>query len=186
MQSPHVSEPETMTEQGGRQVHVFALPVEEPFLHRFLEDVYTNHWQGIVFGPILPGAAFEFRCPSAPKTISLLDGYLTVHFGGTHFHLCIGPTQTAEPTEARRRQPSRAELFRGLDKDGAPNTWGFRLFNGEGLPTFTLFFPNPFLTDEDRIAENPDWSRLAVWEDVSQRYLGRAPDPFDRTGKGFR
>jgi hypothetical protein len=42
------------------------------------------------------------------------------------------------------------------------------------------------LTDNDGIADQPDWSRLAMWEDVARRYLGRAPDPRDRSGKAFR
>jgi hypothetical protein len=51
-----------------------------------------------------------------------------------------------------------------------------------------VFFPNPFLTDEDDIAEQPDWSRLDVWDDIARRFLGRRQlqDPLDRSGRGFR
>ena len=31
----------------------------------------------------------------------------------------------------------------------------------------------------------PQWERLAAWDDLRQRCLGLAPDPFDRTGTGF-
>ena len=49
----------------------------------------------------------------------------------------------------------------------------------------TLFFPNPFLTDDDRVAPTPNWERLAAWEDIAARYLDLAPDPRDRSGQGF-
>jgi hypothetical protein len=33
----------------------------------------------------------------------------------------------------------------------------------------------------------PDWSRLALWDHLRSRWLGLAePDPFDRSGRGFR
>ena len=61
------------------------------------------------------------------------------------------------------------------------------MFNGDGTPQLNVFFPSPFLTDEDGIADKPDWSRLAVWDDIAVRYLGReqAQDPIDRSGQGF-
>jgi hypothetical protein len=184
-------EPRLETSSTGRRQISVALPVEEAYLMGLLNDIFRKYWQSIIFGPLIEGAAYEFRCPREPQSIELLDGYLTVHFGGTHFHLCIGETKgpASNPTpEALRahRRPSRAEFFRGLDRAGAPLNWGFRMFNGKGEPQITIFFPNPFLTDDDGIAEQPDWSRLAVWDDVARRYLGRAPDPRDRSGQGFR
>jgi hypothetical protein len=160
-------------------------------LQGLLSDIFERYWQSNVFGPLIEGAAYEFRCPRAPKRIDLLDGYLSVHFGGRHFHLCIGqstgPASNPTPEALRaHRRPSRAEFFRGLDHAGAPENRGFRMFNGKGEPQITIFFPNPFLTDDDGIAEQPDWSRLSVWDDVARRYLGRAPDPRDRSGKDFR
>lgn len=184
-------EPEHVVSSTGNATEVWRLPVEEAYLRGLLSDIFRRYWSSIIFGPLIEGAAYEFRCPREPKSIDLLDGYLTVHFGGTHFHLCIGENRGSESRpipEALRahRRPSRAEFFRGLDQDGAPINWGFRMFNGKSEPQITIFFPNPFLTDDDGIADHPDWSRLAMWEDVAQRYLGRAPDPRDRSGKGFR
>ena len=184
-------EPEIVGSANQGWSEVWALPTDESFLYGLLEDLFSNHWRSIVFGPLIQGAAYEFRCPGAPKSIDLLDGYMTVHFGGTHFHLCIGDNlgtaNNPTPDHLRRhRRPSRAEFFRGLDRQGAPINWGFRMVNGMGEPQITVFFPNPFLTDDDGIAEVPDWSRLAVWETVARRYLDRDPDPRDRTGRGFR
>jgi len=183
-------EPEIVISPTGGKTEVWTLSTDEGDLHTLLEDIFRNHWKPIVFGPLIQGAAYEFRCPREPKSIDLLDGYLTVHFGGTHFHLCIGENKGSEsnPTSMElraHRRPSRAEIFRGLDGKDRPVTWGFRMFNGKDEPQITIFFPNPFLTNEDGIADEPDWSRLATWEDIARRYLDREPDPRDRLGTGF-
>lgn len=174
----------------GSKTEVFALPIDEAFLYRLLKDIFESYWQDIVFGPNIEGAAFEIRCPNKPTEISLFDGYVTVHFGGTHFHLCIGENEgeKSRPTPRQlreHRKTSRAEMFRSLDQDNCPINWGLRLYNGAGEQQCTIFFPNPFLTEDDRIAKKPDWSRLTMWEDMSRRYLGRAPDPKDHAAKGF-
>jgi hypothetical protein len=184
--------PRVETRDGSRE-EIYALPTDTGFLEDILRHLFENHWQSIVFGPLIEGGAYEFRCPCKPRSITLFDGYLTIHFGGTHFHLCIGENRGSEswptPADLRRiRRTSRAEIVRGFDADGAPISWQLRLFNGEGTPQLNVFFPNPFLTDEDQLAAEPDWSRLAVWDDIATRYLGRrqAQDPLDRSGRGFR
>ena len=178
---------------GGNRQEIYPLSTETPFLEEILRYIFATHWPSIVFGPIIEGGAYEIRCPCEPRSITFYDGYLTVHFGATHFHVCIGENQGGHdrptPPELRRtRRTSRAEIVRGFDADGAPITWQLRLFNGDGTPQLNVFFPNPFLTDEDGIAETPDWSRLEVWDDIAVRFLGRrqAQDPLDRSGKGFR
>ena len=175
----------------GREAEIWSLSTDEAYLHALLRDIFETHWENIVFGPIIEGGAFEFRCPGPPKSVTLFDGYLTVHFGATHFHLCIGENKgsSENPTpEAlkRRRRTARAEIFREFDEDGCALTWGLRLFNGHDEQLITIFFPNPFLTDADGLAETPDWSRLATWEAIGRAYLGRGLDGADRSGKGFR
>jgi len=178
---------------GGRRQEIYPLPIESEYLEELLRYIFEHHWSSIVFGPIIEGGAYEIRCPNAPRKISYYDGYLTVHFGGTHFHVCIGDNQGSAdsptpPALRRTRRTSRAEIVRGFDADDAPITWQLRLFNGDGTPQLNVFFPSPFLTDEDQIADAPDWSRLAAWDDIATRYLGResSEDPLDRSGKGFR
>lgn len=184
-------EPRIETDGGCRQ-EVYPLPVETQYLEALLRHVFATHWRSIVFGPLIEGGAYEIRCPNAPRSIAYHDGYLTVHFGGTHFHLCIGenegsPSSPTPPPLRRTRRTARAEIVRGFDRDGAPISWQLRLFNGDGTPQLNVFFPNPFLTDDDRIADAPDWSRLAAWDDIAVRFLGResAEDPLDRSGRGF-
>ncbi|NJO54366.1 MAG: hypothetical protein HC829_05530 [Bacteroidales bacterium] len=51
------------------------------------------------------------------------------------------------------------------------------MVNGKGEPQITIFFPNPFLTDDDGIAEQP---RLGVMSMTVQRNAyGRQRDSFE-------
>jgi hypothetical protein len=70
--------------------------------------------------------------------------------------------------------------------DGAPRTWMFRMFDGDGAEQRTAVLPNPFLDDDERPLDEPDWSRLALWDRLRERVLGLPPDPVDRSGDGFR
>ena len=179
-------------ENGTLAREIWALPLEEAFLEAFLRDLFENHWRDIRLGPMIQGAAWEWKCPGAPTRISLFDGYLTVMFGnGGHFHLCIGenrgsPANPTGPELRAHRRPSRAEIFRGFDRDAKPLTWGFEMWNGKGENGLTLFFPSPFLNDDDTLADTPDFGRLATWRAVAGRWLGRPPEALDEQGEGFR
>lgn len=173
-----------MIDVDGASVDIFPLPVEEATLEALLRDLFENHWREITY---------EFRAPSPPTHVGTFDGYLTIAFGAPHFHICIGahkgaPSNPASPALARHRRTSRAELYRRLDRSGAPVSWGLRLFNGEGEQQITVLLPNPFLDqDSDRCLQTPEWSRLGLWDSLRDRWLGFIePDPVDRTGKGFR
>ena len=186
------SEPETIEDESGRRTReIWPLPLEEAFLEAFLRELFDKHAEGLVFGPLIQGAAYEFRCAGKPRSVTLFDGYLTVHFGtGGHFHLCIGENEgsKANPTPPDlkvHRRPSKAQLFRGFGRDGKPLSWGFEMWNGKDEPMISIFFPNPFLTDDDRIAEEPDFSRLAVWRSIAKVWLGREPEALDEEGQGF-
>jgi hypothetical protein len=186
--------PERTIDPDGSAVEIFPLPTDAASLEALLRDLFETHWDEIVFGPLIQGAAWEFRAPHAPTYVGMLDGYLTVAFGASHFHLCIGPTKgprhdrTPEAL-ARHRQTARAELYRRLDSaSGAPTSWGLRLFNGHGEQQVTIFLPNPFLSpDGEKVLKEPDWSRLALWDTLRTRWTGAAgPDPADRSGSRFR
>ncbi len=185
-------EPITRKLEGGeRALQIWPLPTEQGFLEEFLTYIFARYWDRIVFGPLIEGAAYELTCPCAPQAIRLFDGYLTVNFGGPHFHLCIGenqgPPKDRTPEDLkRRRKPSKAQIFRRLDRDGAPLSWGFEMENGAGEPMISIFFASPFLSAGDQINPEPLWERLAMWRDIAQRYLGRPPEAFDETGKGYR
>ncbi len=177
-------------EPGNGLVEMFSLDLDEQNLYALLRDLFERHWQNLVFGILIQGAAWEIRAPAAPKRISLLDGYLTVDFGAWHFHICIGAhkgtPQTPTPASlARIRRTARGELYRLLGPDGAPMTWGLRLFNGNGEQQINIFFPNPFLNDSGKISKVPDWNRLTTWNHARQTALGLGPDRLDQSAKGF-
>ena len=179
-------------ELGNGTLEIFDLPTSESALYELLTDLFENHWQEIVFGILIQGAAWEIQAPNRPETVGLHDGYLTVDFGLWHFHICIGenkgsPSQPPDPALKAHRRTSRAELYRQLSESGTPNSWGLRLYNGKDEQQLTVFLPNPFLTPEMKIAKHPDWSRLALWDHLRNRWLGLSePDPFDRSGLKFQ
>src|ERR1700746_3728607 len=146
-----VARPKLEIDPDGAAVEIFPLPTDEVSLEELLRDLFEKHWDKVTFGPLIQGAAWEIRAARAPTHIGMLDGYLTVAFGPSHFHLCIGPHKgpNSNPTPevlARHRRTGRAELYRRLDKSGAPVSWGLRLFNGEGEQQITVLLPNPFLS----------------------------------------
>jgi hypothetical protein len=186
-QSP-VAAPTVRDEPGMGAVEVFALPTDESTLLSVLRDAFGNHWREIRFGVLIQGAVFEIRAAGPPR-IGMLDGYVTVDLGTSHFHICIGehhgdPGARVVPALARHRRCHRAELYRVLHDD-APVSWGLRMFNGEDEQQLTIMLPNPFLDDEQRPQSPPDWDRLACWDELRATYLALAPDPRDRTAPRF-
>jgi hypothetical protein len=180
----------TRLDGGQSALQVWPVPLDEDFLKEFLTYVYTNYWDQVVYGPLIEGAAYEMTCPRAPARIGLFDGYLTINFDGPHFHLCIGenkgsPEQPTPEALKAKRKPSKAQLFRRLDKTGAPISWGFEMRNGADEPMISIFFANPFVSAGDKITKEPVWERLTMWRDIAQRYLGREAEAFDESGRGY-
>ena len=172
-------------EPGMGRLEIFPLDATEATLRPLLTDLFERHWREIVFGTLVQGAVFELRAPNPPTRIGYLDGYLTVDFGPWHFHVCIGPHRQAEPEVARIRPTARAELYRRIDEEGAAQGWGLRLYNGRDEQQMTVFLPHPYL-DGDTLRKQPDWSRLAIWDELRRTYLGIEPEECDRKSRGFR
>ncbi|MEE9280329.1 MAG: hypothetical protein V3V67_09165 [Myxococcota bacterium] len=164
---------------------IFPLPADEETLLAILEDCLED-WEHIHIGPLIQGAAWEVRPPRAPR-ITMLDGYATVDFRDWHFHICIGEHKDARTPElAKMRQTRRAELYRQLNREGKPSSWGLRLFNGAGDQQMTVLLPHPHLNDDQQLRDEPDWSRLGLWNRLREKYLALAPDPLDLEAPGFR
>ena len=169
-------------------VETFALPVDEPTLLAVLREVFESYWRTIRFGILIQGAVFEIRALRAPH-IGMLDGYVTIDLGASHFHICIGehrgdPGRPVTEELARHRRCHRAELYRVLHDD-APVSWGLRLFNGADEQQLTVMLPNPFLDDEQQPLATPDWDRLDCWDQLRANHLGLTRDPRDRTAPRF-
>ena len=177
-------------EPGRGTLEVFTVDPSEQVLFRMIEDIYKNYWKEICFGILVQGGVWEIMAPNAPKRISLSDGYVTVDFGAWHFHICIGETKGSSknptpPEVQKHRRTRRAELYRTLNQEGIPGSWGLRMFNGKNEQQMTVFLPNPFLSSERKIMQEPDWSHLNLWDHLRKEYLGLDPDPKDRQGKKF-
>lgn len=184
--------PQRIVDVDGTPLDVFSLPADPGSLEELLRDLFENHWREITFGPLIQGAAWEMRAERAPTRIGVLDGYLTIAFGVPHFHICIGetkgpPGKPTPPELARHRRTARAELYRRLGRTCVPMSWGVRLFNGAGEQQITVLLPNPFLDPvRNKVLEEPDWSRLALWDKLRARWFGfHAPDPVDRSASRF-
>jgi hypothetical protein len=172
------------TEDHTDDLEVFPVEASEATLYEVLTTIFVDHWQSIRFGTMIQGAVFELSATAPPRT-TMLDGYVTIDVGQSRLHLCIGehrgtPGRPVDAEVARRRRCAHAELQRQW-VDGAPSTWMFRMFNGDGSQMLTVLLPNPFLDDEDRHLEDPDWSRLALWDALRARFLELPADPVDRT-----
>ena len=162
---------------------LFPLPTDSDTLFSILEDCLAE-WQRIRIGLLNPGAVWEIKPPCEPR-IGFLDGYITVDFQEWHLHLCIGEHKSAAPEVARVRRTARAELYRRLNPDGQPTSWGFRLFNGAGQQQITVLLPNPHLDEHQNYEEEPDWKRLYLWDRLRQKYLSQGFDPVDRSAPRF-
>jgi len=176
-------------EAGKPNVHRWPMPVDPDTLHDFLADIFQCYWDQLVFGPAVNGAAYEWTCPCAPDLIERDGEFLTIGVNGPHFHLCIG-SSAPDPDPAREARmqglrPAYASLYRTLDGRGAPTSWGFEMRNAAGVSMLTIYFANPFVLPGDQLVGQPDWSRLLMWRDIAYRYLGREPEAFDQTSKGF-
>lgn len=139
-------------------------------VQRLLTELFREHWERIVVGPVIEGAAWEIRFTAAPS-VSMLDGYLTVDTGAWHFHLCVGDHRGAPtPERARRRRVARAAFFRTDGGSCVPGSWGLRLWNGHGEQMVTVYFPNPWLDDRLERVREPRWERTELWERLRATY----------------
>ena len=149
-------------------------------LERLLRDLFEHHWRDLAFGSCIQGAVYELRA-SQPPRLSFLDGYLTVDLGGSHLHLCIGPHAGPQgnptpPEIAAWRRVGRAAFYRSLNREGAPVSWGLRMWNGRGEQMLTVFLPNPYYDASGR-RQAPDWRLLDLWNRLRSTYFELPPQP---------
>jgi hypothetical protein len=175
---------ETIENMDGSQTVYEYLQPEEEILKTFFSEMFERHWNHMVFGPCLEGAVFEIQLTEPPR-LNYLDGYLTVNLRDWHFHLCLGTHKGSKgnPTPealARQRRPSKAAFFRTIGRRGSFGSWGFRMWNGNLEQMLTIFFPNPYLSDRMK-PQKPDWSRLALWNEMRCRFLSGA-EPWSPNG----
>jgi hypothetical protein len=165
---------------GTQRVLSYFAPTEET-MRALVTDLFQHNWQRIVVGPCIQGAVFEVRFGQEPR-LSYLDGYLTVDLGPWHFHLCIGPHQGTPSDELRRKRPvARIAFFEDRGPGCAGGlSWGVQMWNGFGEQMTTVFLPNPFLSDAQKVLREPQWERLRLWYELRAKYLGEAmPEQYE-------
>ncbi len=158
----------------GSEITYTEFPPDEEKMIEFFKELFEKHWQKIVFGPCVDGAVFEIRLSRAPKSVKYSDGYLTIDTGPWHFHLCLGHSKvSAHKSEelARHRCVARAAFFESKNKSCVPKSFGFRMWNGTGDQMISIFFPNPYLSDQQKV-QKPDWDRLKLWTEIKEKYAG--------------
>jgi len=157
---------------GGTITEYDDISVEGDVVERLLTEVFSRHWAEVSAGPVIEGAAYEIRF-TAPPTLSMLDGYLTVDVGAWHFHLCVGEHRgAATPEQAAVRRVARAAFFHTDGGSCVPDSWGLRLWNGQGEQMITVYFPNPWLDDAQQRTREPRWEKTALWKGLRARYAG--------------
>ncbi|MDB9312295.1 hypothetical protein PN462_04200 [Spirulina sp. CS-785/01] len=153
-----------------------------PMLYTLCQD----HWQEVQIGHVVQGSVLELSFLEPPKIFVLYDGYLTVATEAWHLHLCVeehlgGPHCKTPPELRKQRLVTRGALYRRLNRQGKPTSWGIQFWNGDGEKMMTFFLPNPYLgEDEDLLPEGkPQWKKLGLYETLREIYvLGNQPIPF--------
>jgi len=171
---------ELIGEEDGTLIAYEYMECCEDLLLAFLREIFESHWAQIIFGPCIQGAVFEIQLTEPPKRITMLDGYLTVDVGPWYFHLCLGEHHgtDANPTSktlAALRRASKAGFFHSLGQTCAGGSWGFRMWNGAEEQMLTVFFPNPYLSERFK-PQKPDWTKLALWNEMRRKYLPDATE----------
>lgn len=156
-------------EVDGSTIEYFGLDVRGDRIERLMTELFREHWAHLTVGPLIQGAVFEIRFTAAPK-VGMLDGYMTVDLGPWHFHLCVNDHRESTPEAAAIRRVGRAAFFRSRGGGHTPTTWGLRLWNGRGEQMVTLLFPSPYYDERFERLPEPDWSKVALWESLRQRY----------------
>lgn len=150
----------------------YDFPTEEEKLVTLFKELFLTHWKGLVFGPCIDGAVFEITLKDAPKDVTYSTAYLTVDTGPWHFHLCLGKPKTDPLGLYERRTVAKISFFESKNKSCVPASYGLRLWNGAGDQMITVFFPNPYLNEFQKI-QKPDWSKLALWKEIKEKYAGQ-------------
>jgi hypothetical protein len=161
----------TDQELDGSSTEYSDIPVAGAHIERLMTELFTEHWAQLTVGPLIQGAVFEIRFTEAPK-VAMLDGYLTVDLGPWHFHLCVNDHRDTVPELAAIRRVGRAAFFRTRGGGHTPMTWGLRLWNGRGEQMTTVLFPSPYYDATFALLPEPDWRKVALWEELRRRYGG--------------
>ncbi len=149
--------------------------------------LFQDNWRQIGLGHLEQGSVLELEFNHAPKKCVLYDGYLTVIAQDWHFHLCIeetiGGPDSETPKELRKKRLiSKGALYRRINPEGEPRSWGIQFWNGAGEKAMTIFLPNPYVEDENLLPDGKaNFSKLELYNELRETYvLGSKQLPFTK------
>jgi (2Fe-2S) ferredoxin len=149
--------------------------------------LFQDNWHQIGLGHLEQGSVLELEFHEAPKKCVLYDGYLTVITQSWHFHLCIeeslgGPNLETSPELKQQRLINQGALYRRINPEGEPRSWGIQFWNGAGEKVMTIFLPNPYIEDENLLPDGKaNFTKLDFYHQLRETYvLGTKPLNFTR------
>ncbi|BDA71195.1 hypothetical protein CAL7716_053610 [Calothrix sp. PCC 7716] len=149
--------------------------------------LFQDNWHQIGLGHLEQGSVLELEFNEAPKKCVLYDGYLTVIAQEWHFHLCIeetlgGPDNETPPEQRKQRLISKGALYRRINPEGEPRSWGIQFWNGAGEKAMTIFLPNPYIEDENLLPDGKaNFAKLDFYNELRDIYvLGTKQLPFTK------
>lgn len=149
--------------------------------------LFQDNWHQIGLGHLEQGSVLELEFNEAPKKCVLYDGYLTVIATEWHFHLCIeetlgGPDNETPPEQRKQRLISKGALYRRINPEGEPRSWGIQFWNGAGEKAMTIFLPNPYIEDENLLPDGKaNFAKLDFYNELRDIYvLGTKQLPFTK------
>lgn len=54
-----------ITQADGRTEEVWPLPLDRDWLFVLYSELFDEHWDKLTWGPLIPGAAYELKCPAS-------------------------------------------------------------------------------------------------------------------------
>ncbi|AFZ47096.1 iron-sulfur cluster-binding protein, putative [Cyanobacterium stanieri PCC 7202] len=162
------------------------IPCDIDTLSCLLHTLFQKNWHQTQVGHVVEGSVLELEFTKPPKICILYDGYLTVVTDSWHLHLCLeehggGPEEKTPLSLRQQRIIHRASFYRRFNEKNEPRSWGIQFWNGAGEKMMNIFFPNPFVDENENLLpeHKPDLTKLSLYEQLRDIYvLGKKPIPY--------
>ena len=123
-------------------------------LTKLLDELSAT--EGVLFVVTTPGVAFEVRA-SSEHPVALHGGWAELKGDGWHAHLDMSRISAVQFVEQE-------------DHGTVPTLYYVRFSSAEGETLFRAYFPNPYLSDDERPADyQPE--KLAAFHRFRDRYI---------------
>ncbi len=125
-------------------------------LTKLLDELSAT--EGVLFVVTTPAVVFEVSA-SSEHPLAVHGGWAEVKGDGWHAHIDLG-------------RISGVQFVEQEDHGTAPTLYYVRFSSAEGETLFRAYFPNPYLSDDERPADfQPE--KLAAFHRFRDRYIGQ-------------